>query len=118
MPSGTEDRPDLKHLFVICTDADGTGQHLLLNVTKWRNDLCDNTCIFDEGAHEFIKHKSYVLYRKARIETAQALLNGVREGIFHPKECLEQQHFERVCKGILVSPHIPRGMKQFYLDVT
>ena len=118
MPSGTENNPDLKHLFIICTDADGTGQHLLVNVTTWRNDFCDPSCILEADTHEFITAKSYILYRKARIETAQTLLNGVQNGTFFPKECLEQEHFENVCKWIVLSPHTPRGIKQYYLDVT
>lgn len=118
MPSGTGVDPNLMHLFIICTDADGTGQHLLVNVTTWRNNLCDPSCILEAGSHEFIKFRSYVLYRKARIETAQTLLNGVQSGVFVSKDCLEQQHFENVCRGMTASPHTPRGMKQFYLDVT
>lgn len=114
MPSGPAAQEDQNHLFIICTDANKGGEHLLVNVTSWRGDFCDGTCILEGGTHEFIRQKSYILYRKARIERAQTLANGAKDGLFIPKECLPAGDFERVCDGIAKSLHTPRKIRDFY----
>jgi len=114
MPSGPIHNPDQHHLFIICTDADRDGDHVLVNVTKWQNELCDSTCVFNGGEHDFIKYKSYILYRKARIENRSTLLKGVQEGFFVAKPCLKDADFKSVCSGILTSPHTPNRIKEAY----
>ena len=114
LPSGTYHNPDLKHLFIICTDKSDRGDHLLVSVSRWRNDLCDSTCMLEPGCHEFIRYKSYILYRKARIERTQTLIDGVAAGAFVPKAPLDDAVFERVCDGILASPHTPYKAKRYY----
>jgi hypothetical protein len=86
IPSGTGYAPDKRHLFVICTDACSNGQHLLVPIATWQNDLSDPTCKLAAGDHDFIKHPSYVLYRKARIELATTLIAGVHEKAFSPHD--------------------------------
>ena len=114
MPSGTYHDPDRRHLFVICTDPDADGKVLLVSITSWTNDLCDATCVLDAGCHEFIKHKSWAYYRKPRIELVESLIAGVKEDILVPKECLNEDDFARLCKGILTSRHTPRKFAVYF----
>ena len=58
VPSG----PD-KHLYVVVTDEDDNGMHILLNVTSIDPDIAhDPTCCLEPGEHKFIKHRSYIAY--------------------------------------------------------
>lgn len=114
IPSGTAHDPDRRHLHVICTDPDAQHQVLLVSITTWTNDLCDATCVLNPGCHEFIRKKSWAFYRKPRIETTSTLINGVKENIFIPKECLAASDFQRLCAGILTSPTTPRKTKAYY----
>ncbi len=114
IPSGPEDNPDLRHLHVVCTDPCVNGNQIIVSITSWTNDLCDGTCILRAHEHEFLRHKSYVFYRKARIEAATTLDNGVQQGLFEPREAMNAQTFLRIRNGICRSIQTPRKVKQYY----
>jgi len=109
IPSGTSHDPDRKHLFVIC--ALNNSDALLATISKWTNDICDSACILEAGEHPFIVAKSYVLYRKCRIEKCQALEKGVTTVVLIPREPFVDEPFKRICAGILTSTQIPWKIK-------
>jgi hypothetical protein len=37
----------------------------------------DTTCLLDPGDHPFIKHQSYVVYSKPRVESADTIKHAV-----------------------------------------
>lgn len=113
IPSGTTFAPDKHHLFVVCTDACRDGKHLLVPIATWTNDHCDTTCRLIAGEHGFIKHASYILYRKARIEAGADLVKGVEERILSPDAPMNGQTFLRIANGICRSPHTPRKIKAY-----
>ena len=45
----------------------------------------DPACILYAGDHAFVKHDSYVVYQKARIEEADKVLRGVKSGQLVPQ---------------------------------
>ena len=54
--------PDL-HLFVVITEEDAMGMHVLVSVSSIDPDLpYDTTCKIEAGEHEFIKHPSFAAY--------------------------------------------------------
>lgn len=114
IPSGPSHNPGRKHLHIVCTDPCQYGLQLIVSVTSWTNDLCDGSCILDVGDHDWIIHKSWVMYRKTKTESADTLINGLRLGLFSAEACMAGPVFERVCAGILASPHTPRAMKKYY----
>lgn len=114
IPSGTTHHPDKKHLFVVCNDAPPDGKFFLVTVATWRNHLCDETCILDPGSHEFIKVKSYVLFRKSRIERGSTLLRGVQSGMFTQLAPVDAAVLSAVCAGVLASDQTPRKLKQAF----
>jgi hypothetical protein len=73
--SGTHVDPDKHHLFVICTDECDNGNFLIAPLCTWTNSYCDPTCILQPHEHQFIKQKSYVLYRKCQLERFPYWLN-------------------------------------------
>jgi len=80
IPSGSNQNLERKHLFVLLTDPietkDFDEKHVLLvNITSVPEGLpYDSTCVLKIGEHRFVKHDSYVFYAKARIESANKLL--------------------------------------------
>lgn len=104
IPSGTSHDPERKHLFVIC--ALTQDEALLATITSWTNDLCDDACILDAGAHPFIIAKSYILYRKCRIEKCQTLATGVKNSVLIPRDAFSDAPFKRICEGIGKSKQI------------
>ena len=114
IPSGTYHDPNKRHLFVICSDANAEDALFLVPISTWRNNLCDGTCILSAGCHEFISAKSFVLYRKSRVEVRTTIIQGVRNGLFVPKAQLGKTELAAVLEGIQKSPQTPRKLKHYF----
>lgn len=120
IPSGPEADPFRKHLFILLTDpvanATGDKEALLVGVASVRQGYFhDPACHLYPGDHEFIGRESYVHYARARIELAQKLVNGVKQGLFVPKQMLGPEIFARVCHGLTESRHTTPKILSFYL---
>lgn len=113
VPSGTFHAPDKKHLHIVCCEPNDSGDVVLVSIASYTNDLCDQTCILEPHDHGFIRHRSYVLYRKADIFSAQALTTGVEDGSIIVRDDLNAQVFLRVRNGICASPQTKRKVKRF-----
>lgn len=114
IPSGPSHDRDRRHMFVVCNDTDENGLNLIVPVASWTNDLCDATCRLAPHEHALLKHASYVLYRKARIETAKALLDGLASGLLAPHDPMNGQVFLKVRNGVCRSPQTPRKIKTYF----
>jgi hypothetical protein len=115
MPSGTYHDPDRKHLYIVCTDVCSNGNHLIVSVTGWTNDLCDATtriCPADK-IHDFITKDSYIFYRKSKIEAASALSNGVDQGIFILRDPISEDFRLKILEGICASKQTPQKVKNY-----
>ncbi|CAN7432153.1 hypothetical protein [Rhizobium sp. LjRoot254] len=114
IPSGPENDPGRRHLHVVCTDPDGDGNQLIVSITTWTNNLCDAACIIQPHEHAWLRHQSYVFYRKARIEAAATLDNGLRQGIFEQLADMNAQTFLRIRNGVCSSQQTPRKIKRYF----
>ncbi|WP_179253516.1 hypothetical protein [Brucella pseudogrignonensis] len=114
IPSGPDENPGMRHLHIVCTDPCAKQKQLVVSVTSWKNDLCDGTCILDGGDHPWVVHKSWVLYRAARLEAASTLDNGIEKGMFEVREVMTAEVFGRVLNGLCASPHTKRGIKKYF----
>jgi hypothetical protein len=114
IPSGPSHNPNKMHLHVVCTDPCSNGNQLIVCICTWTSDLCDDACILQPGEHRFLTRKSYVLYRKSRIESAAALDNGIAIGLFRSEPQMNAQSFLRIKNGICRSKQTPRKMKTYF----
>lgn len=78
----------------------------------------DPACILYAGDHPFVKHDSYVLYQKARLEDADKVLRGVKNGQFVAQNPMDGAVFARICKGLEDSRLTPSKLRTFYLKAT
>jgi hypothetical protein len=101
-------------LHVVCTDPCENGDQVIVSVTTWTNNLCDGTCILQAHEHEWLQHQSYVFYRKARIESATTLDNGIRIGEFELRSDMNAQTFLRIRNGLCSSDQTPRKVKKYF----
>lgn len=112
IPSGPSHNPELRHLHIVCTDPDTNGRVVLVSVTTLSNNLCDQTCVLQPYDHEWLRHPSYVLYRKARFEHAKDLDEGIRSGSLEVRSDINSAAFLRVFKGLCRSTATPRFIKR------
>jgi hypothetical protein len=118
IPSGTEQDPDRKHLFILLNNpVTDEKVVLLVSLSSLKAGRPhDPTCIIEVGetGHEFISRTSFVDYSKALIEPASKLSNGVSKGVLIPKGTIEREVFARILAGVVQSPHTPHKCKLFY----
>ncbi|MBC3885650.1 hypothetical protein [Undibacterium griseum] len=67
IPSGPNLTEDQFHLFVVLTDPGKSNEVLMVNATTCYPNIPDDpSCYLEAGDHNFIQHRSYVLYEKSR----------------------------------------------------
>lgn len=123
IPSGSQDDPNRKHLFILITDPHdneaGEKCVLMVSISTIRPGVPhDPTCILYAGDHPFVKHDSYIVFQKARIEAADAVLRGVERGQLVPQDPMDSAIFARICKGLEESRLTPTKLLNFYLKAT
>lgn len=119
VPSGPHNDPDRKHLFILLTDPadDGSGQKvvLMVSLSSVKSGVPhDPTCILYPGDHPFVKRESFVLYARARLEEADKLLRGVKDGKLVAHDPMDSGMFARICKGIDESRFTSPKILKFY----
>jgi len=117
MPSGTNQDPERRHLFIICTNPDNDGQVLLVSISskpEGYSESYDATCSLKQNAHAFLNRTSYVSYKHALIESASALQKRVANGTAEPREELRPPILEEVCAGFAKSAVTPRKCQILY----
>jgi len=113
VPSGTYHDPDKKHLHIVCNDPDLNGDVMIVSITTYTNDLCDQTCVLHAHEHPWLRHKSYVLYRNAQIISAAALQAGIDSGMVVERDDASAQTFLRIKAGLCNSPQTKRKVKRY-----
>lgn len=124
IPSGPATDLARKHLFILLTDpcpeSDGGDKCVLMvSLSSVRPPMpYDSTCILRAGDHPFVKNDSYVVYQRSRIEAANKLLDGVKQGVLIPQQTMDATVFARICKGLEESQLTPAKHLNFYRRAT
>jgi hypothetical protein len=119
IPSGPQDDEERKHLFILLTDphetVPGVRSVLMVSLSSVRAGVpYDATCLLHSGDHPFVKHESYIVYQKGRIEDADKLLRGVKGGQLVPQEPMNDAVFTKICQGLAESRLTPPRLLNFY----
>ncbi|NTU44128.1 MAG: hypothetical protein HGA99_01200 [Chlorobiaceae bacterium] len=102
-----------EHLFVILTNECPEKNHLLVNFSSiYEGIFHDDACIVNEGEHPFIKHPSYIEYRKAETVKASHLIKCD----FTQKEDVSDDLYTRICDGLMLSKHTPKRIKTYFSE--
>jgi len=120
IPSGPRGE---NHLFVLLNDPKvfaGYGGRpcvVLVNLSTAREGgELDDTCLLEPGSHPFVRQKSFVLYRAARLEPKAHLDQLVKQGFFKPHQPLDPGILAVVKAGLMTSPFTKREFKQLDLS--
>ena len=105
IPSGPISDPTKRHLFVVVARREGPPkQVLIVSISSIGNTYTDSTVVFEEGAHRFIQHQSYVRYTDARVMTEVSLMRGIENRTFSLHDDCEAGFLSRVIDGFSQSP--------------
>lgn len=110
IPSG----PDL-HLFVVATEADDAGMHVLVGVTSIDPDLPhDATCEFEAGEHAFIKRPSFAAYEFAIHRHRNHVDDKTKKRVYKKHRNATPALVTKIADGIKKSTFTKRAIKDGY----
>lgn len=88
-------------------------QFVSVNATTIKENLpFDDACILNPGDHPFIRHKSYISYRYARVDTMGHLEK--MKDIWIPHEDCSPEVLERIVAGAKRSRLVRRDLKLLF----
>lgn len=105
------------HLFVVLNNPADFPTYppqssVLVSFSTIRPGPYDATRVVQPGAHPFIRERSFVAYRQARMETAAVLAERVDSGIYIPREPVTQELRAELVAGLYESTLTPRYLKK------
>jgi hypothetical protein len=110
IPSGQD-----KHLYIIVTEEDDDGMHVLVNVTSIKPNIAhDETCPLEKGEHSFIEHPSYIAYGFAIERHKKHIDDNAKVSLWIQKEDASEKLLAKICEGIKKSRFTKRGIKDAY----
>jgi hypothetical protein len=110
IPSG----PD-NHLFVVVTEEDHHGMHILVNVSSVDATFPhDQTCLLNEGDHDFIMRPSYVAYEFAVQRHKNFIDDKAKKKVYKKHKDASPKLVTKICCGIKKSPFTKRAIKDGY----
>jgi hypothetical protein len=104
---------DSQHLWVIVSDPVAYPESVVIvNLSSSSNAGYDPACNLRQGDHWFVKHPSFVYYRRAKVLTAQRLAEA---NISH-KTSVSAEVLARIREGARKSNRLPRHIKQHLIE--
>jgi len=91
-------------------------ERVIINITSDGEHIKDRSCELAEGDHEFIKHRSYVLFRKAAIITVGDLTAWRSRGNLDVKRDMSPAIVDRIRAAALESDFVARDVKAAIRD--
>ena len=110
-------RTDVAHLWIVCAQPHHEpDERVIVSVTSDGEHVTDRSCELAEGDHEFIKHRSFVVFRKASIVTVGDLQSWVSRGNVDVKPAASPALVDRIREAALHSPFVGRRVQAAIRD--
>lgn len=105
--------PDRMHLHVVCADPNENDLTVVVPICTYSQPYHDDTCVLQPHEHNWLRHDSYVLYRRAEVVSVTGLQRGIEAGRIEARDPINAQAFLRVRNGICRSPQTEPVVKKF-----
>lgn len=105
---------DKRHLLIVIAEL-GL-DYLVVPVNTWKDGRKgqDDSCILDVGDHPFIKHRSWINYRRAKVISAITLINGLNSGKFIIMDDLRKDIVDYISAKAQISIYLPHEYMRFF----
>jgi len=116
----TTSRGKLRHLNVVISNPDSENNVLVVPVcTYYENNgrplpMQDDSCVLPADCHPFTKHKSFVLYSRARAVNLVAIFNDLQKGRIIRKEDFSDVYVQNMQRGAELMRKLPSKLKRFF----
>ena len=106
----------IKHLRIVISNADIINEYLVVIVTTWYENAKgqDSTCILEAGCHNFIKHKSWIDFSRARAMSYEEIFNGIRKGVLISKENMSPEIVAKIQEAAKKTDFLPTNLERFF----
>lgn len=103
-----------RHLRVIITNSNEQNEFLSVPIDTLRSRAQDTSCVIEAGEHSFIKNRSFVNYRYARVLSFAQVFNGFQKGLLIRKEDISEELLERIQDGARTTKHLANELKSWF----
>ena len=107
------------HLWIVISNPfDNPEQIAIVNLTSWRDkavQLNDTSCIVEVGDHEFVRKKSYISYRDARIVFVKEMQGLMHNGLICFRVDCSDEFFDKILDGAENSRFLPLEVRKVLL---
>lgn len=76
----------------------------------------DESCVIEASEHDFVKYKTYVNYRDAKIVGVEKLVDVENRNLLTRKEPLSEDLLSRIRAAASESPHLPNKVRRFLAE--
>ena len=115
--SGPPNDLQRKHLHVVVARHSGPPvQILMVSVSSIGAQKYDDTTVLDADEHPFLRHRSYIKYQVARVESETAIERGIQSGLFALREELGEGVLRRIRAGFRSSQFAKPFARNFLDD--
>lgn len=97
-----------EHLWIVISDPGRDADKVVIvNLESCDGPEKDGSCILDRGDHPWIRHKTNVRYRDARITTQANLDHLIKNGALKPQEPATDELLAKIFDGAQKTEHLP-----------
>ncbi|MEX2120191.1 MAG: hypothetical protein WD847_11405 [Pirellulales bacterium] len=105
------------HLWVVISDpGKDDEQVVIVNLTSHDSPEKDDSCILDPGDHPWVRHKTSVRYRDARVASERDLDKLVKKRKLKPQNPVSNETLGKILAGAQMSPHFPLRPRRILQD--
>lgn len=91
---------------------------IYVNITSVKGaGVGDQTCVLNDGDHDFIDHSSLVNYPTAQFLPLSRCLIDFESGRYVQKEQMRPEVVKKILDGLLLSKHTPRKIKRILTEI-
>lgn len=105
---------NIRHLRIVISEPNDDNEYLTVSVDTYKSKLQDSSCLIHKGEHSFIKDTSFVNYKYAKVVSFQVMFNGIKKGLFIPKEEVSEQLLQRIQNGAKLTKFLDNAYKIWF----
>lgn len=103
----------LRHLYIVLTHPDGEPEKIVIvNLTSYRRGS-DTTVVLEPGDHPYIRHKTVVNYKDARIAPVEPIERLLWRQDYELLEDFDAGLVGQLQQGLMDSPFTPNRVKTY-----
>ena len=103
-----------RHLRIVITELSQDNELLTVPLDTFHGSFQDTSCIINQGEHPFVKTRSFINYRYAKVLSFTQVFNGLQKGLFIRKEDVSEELLKRIQDRAKRTKHLAQELKCWF----